>query len=178
LEIKQTAVTDYAYYRAQIPAHSSWTRVDLEWEDFAQPSDWGEAVAWDPSDIQSFQWKRVATEGEVDELWIDEVKILGLEFSPVYTSILNLNEQKEMDVLIYPNPVNDLLNIKKLNGNYSLGALYGMDGRFYTSFNLINQNQYCVSLEGIKEGKYLLVLNSNSGVTKSLVIVKAESDGF
>lgn len=178
LEIKQTAVTDYAYYSAPIPAHSSWTKVDLEWQDFAQPSDWGETVAWDPSDIQGFQWKRVATEGEVDEFQIDEVKILGLEFSTVYTSILNQNEKKEMDILIYPNPVNDWLNIKKLNGNYSLGALYGMDGRFYTSFNLINQSQYCVSLKGVKEGKYLLILNGNSGVTKSFVIVKAESGGF
>jgi hypothetical protein len=163
LEVKQSAVTDYAYYMASVPSHSTWTKVTLNWGDFSQPSDWGISVPWDASDILGFQWKKNASDGESDELWIDQVKIEGLVFdTPIqYTSSNDLLSEK-IDLEIYPNPFNEEINISGLSASVKEVEIFSLDGSLVGSFRTEGANSLTINVSYLPKGLYLVRISGES----------------
>lgn len=84
LQTLLSSITDYAHYQIQIPSHSNWTKVTLQWSDFDQPS-WGRSVTWNPSKITGFKWQKNGNTGDNGTIYIDEVKIEGLIFDTPLT---------------------------------------------------------------------------------------------
>lgn len=76
--------TDPDYYSASVAAHTTWTKVTINWSQLAQSSVWGEDVAWNAANILKFQWQVTGASGS-GSVSIDEVKIEGLVFETPLT---------------------------------------------------------------------------------------------
>jgi len=96
LEINLTSITDDGNYYIQLPAATNWTKVTLNWSDFAQYS-WGVKKPWDLTLVSKFQWKVQSSDGTAGQLWVDEVKILGKILD---LPKLNLVDRTALDSLI------------------------------------------------------------------------------
>jgi hypothetical protein len=175
LEIKQSAVTDYAYYMANVPAHSYWTKVELKWTDFAQPADWGTSVPWDASDIVGFQWKKEASDGENDELWIDEVKIEGLIFeTPFVSTSMNDAPDNSSELIVFPNPVVSELNISGLPPSCALVEVYSMDGKLLETINIENEESKKLDASCWDKGFYLIRIKMENNTSKCVKVFKVK----
>ena len=96
LEINLTSITDDGNYYILLPAATNWTKVTLNWSDFAQYS-WGVKKTWDLTLVSKFQWKVQSSDGTAGQLWVDEVKILGKILD---LPKLNLVDRTALDSLI------------------------------------------------------------------------------
>ncbi|MFO7868651.1 MAG: carbohydrate binding domain-containing protein [Bacteroidales bacterium] len=67
---------NYDTYYVSIPAHTSWTKVSYNWTDFAQHG-WGDEYTFDISQIYKFQWKVEGDTGDVGDVALDQVAIVG-----------------------------------------------------------------------------------------------------
>jgi len=99
-EIEMVGIEDACDYYVYITdIHKDWTLIELSWSDFAQYT-WGKQVAWDVSKLTKCQWKVQEADGEAGQVWIDDVKILGvaldlpeiLNRTPLYTAIAEAQE--------------------------------------------------------------------------------------
>ncbi|MBP5725152.1 MAG: Ig-like domain-containing protein [Bacteroidales bacterium] len=99
-EIEMVGIEDACDYYVYITdIHKDWTLIELSWSDFEQYS-WGKQVAWDVSKLTKCQWKVQEADGEAGQVWIDDVKILGvaldlpeiLNRTPLYTAIAEAQE--------------------------------------------------------------------------------------
>ncbi|MBQ4215859.1 MAG: Ig-like domain-containing protein, partial [Bacteroidales bacterium] len=99
-EIEMVGIEDACDYYVYITdIHKDWTLIELSWSDFEQYS-WGKQVAWDLSKLTKCQWKVQEADGEAGQVWIDDVKILGvaldlpeiLNRTPLYTAIAEAQE--------------------------------------------------------------------------------------
>ena len=114
-------------YRASIPSNSDWTKVVIPWENFIQP-EWATSVPFDNSKVIEFVWQKEGSTGESGDIFIDEVRIEGLEFNtPISSSITDSRYNKEV-VSIYPNPVQDILKVSGLSSKYSTAYIYNISG--------------------------------------------------
>lgn len=92
LEVPCTSTSDYSHHYFNVPSHTDWTLVTVNWTDL-QSTGWGAGkdlnFATDglSSEITKFQWK--VTSGS-DEFYIDEVKILGYEIATIDRTALDL----------------------------------------------------------------------------------------
>ncbi len=59
-----------------VPESSSWQLVEIDWEEFMQPSWYADQIEFDASQIEKFQWQVQGSDGNY-EVWIDEVKLEG-----------------------------------------------------------------------------------------------------
>ena len=100
IEVELVGIEDACDYYVYITdVHKEWTLIELSWSDFAQYS-WGKQVAWDLSKLTKCQWKVQEADGEAGQVWIDDVKILGvaldlpeiLNRTPLYTAIAEAQE--------------------------------------------------------------------------------------
>ena len=100
IEVEETGIEDACDYYVYITEiHKEWTLIELSWSDFAQYT-WGKQVPWDLSKLTKCQWKVQEADGEAGQVWIDEVKILGvaldlpeiLNRTPLYTAIADAQE--------------------------------------------------------------------------------------
>ncbi len=76
---------NYSYQTHDIPAHEEWTLVSLEWEDIADDFITSGYV----TEVTGLQWKVVSGSGE---FWIDEVELIGRNFTPSSTNRVELTE--------------------------------------------------------------------------------------
>lgn len=78
----------------------------------------------------------------------------------VNVSNLSIDDKDVSEIKIYPNPIQDILNIDTVNTeNYSV-TIYSILGQKIKSFNKIINNR--ISLSGIAPGTYVLEINSNN----------------
>ena len=118
LEFETTEIKDacdFYYYFSQ--PYPEWTLIELSWSDFEQYS-WGEKVDWDLKKLTKCQWKVQEPDGESGQVWVDEVKILG-----VALDLPEIVTKSELYSAI--GDANDLLEsatIGTLDGNYPATA--------------------------------------------------------
>ena len=104
---------------------------------------------------------------------IKQVDIDG-KFSYSQVKSLRLSKQVssvERNIVIYPNPVRDVMNITNLESANYTARIVDMSGRVIKSFVMINgQNQ--VDVAGLKSGIYFISMNDMNGKVNSAKMVK------
>jgi hypothetical protein len=77
----------------------------------------------------------------------------------------------ESNVIIYPNPVRDVLNITNIESSNYTAKIVDMSGRVIKSFVMRNgQNQ--IDVASLKSGIYLISMNDMNGKVNSAKMVK------
>lgn len=132
-EVGMTTVTDACDYNIYLPAYPTWTLVELDWGDLAQYT-WGEQVDWDLTQLTKCQWKVQEADGETGQVWVDEVKILGvaldlpeiIDYETLYTAIAEAQEQIDNAV------------VGTYDGNYPQSAVTALTSAIETATALID----------------------------------------
>jgi len=81
LEINLTSITDDANYNIKLGKSKDWTQVTLKWSDLSQYSWTTSPQPWDLKLINQFQWKVQDADGTAGQLWIDDVRIIGVKLN-------------------------------------------------------------------------------------------------
>lgn len=78
-EVELSTISDDCNYKFNVPSHSSWTLVEVQFNQLAQYDGWGVDVDWNPSLITKVQWKvQKGNVNQTENVWIDEVRALGI----------------------------------------------------------------------------------------------------
>ena len=76
LLLERAAVQDYAFFRNDFTAPSTWTKTILKLADFAQPS-WGKKVPIQWTDVQNLSFNMAAGASDQDfDLWVDDIAFI------------------------------------------------------------------------------------------------------
>ncbi len=82
----------------------------------------------------------------------------------------NLTEQ---NVIVYPNPMNNLLNIRSEQGSIlNSVVLYDLTGRVIEQFSNTNTEHYVINTEQLSPGIYLVAVTLESGKTDYQKVIK------
>jgi len=84
------------------------------------------------------------------------------------TYITNHDQQK-MQVIIYPNPASDIINIENLNGYTSI-EIVDINGRVVKSYHLNDKNILQISLSAFPSGIYIIRIISPQKIFSSRLI--------
>lgn len=92
------------------------------------------------------------------------------DFSLVPCNEIGIEEQGMLDAKIYPNPVEDMLNIRLSNhfGN-SIINLFDMSGRNLLYYKTITDN-YSIDVSNLVQGVYVLEIQSDKGILRKKII--------
>ncbi|MDD4372663.1 MAG: T9SS type A sorting domain-containing protein [Bacteroidales bacterium] len=83
---------------------------------------------------------------------------------------VDLNETNQKAIQIYPNPVQDVLQIKGLSAERNTIKILDMQGKVVFETSQINSNS--ISVNHLISGKYLLIVESNNTIQKLKFIKK------
>lgn len=84
---------------------------------------------------------------------------------------LSTNDLAREQILVYPNPVNDLLHINNAN-TINKYELYDIQGRLIKSENLTNQNSFTIDTLSLIRGVYMLNLITENGSFVEKIVKK------
>jgi hypothetical protein len=104
------------------------------------------------------------------------LKQVDLDGKSSYSQIKILKPSKqisavESNIVIYPNPVRDIMNITNLESSNYTARIVDMSGRVIKSFVMKNgQNQ--VDVASLKSGIYFILMNDTNGNINSAKMVK------
>ena len=112
----------------------------------------------------------VGSEGAFNINWIEFVPVSGSSLRIAETSL----PQNSGDVRLnlYPNPVDDFLNVSGLSQNYSTLMLYSIDGRKQMNLALNNDEEVQLNISSLKSGIYFVRLIGKEGNTQVFRFVK------
>ncbi|MBF4983804.1 T9SS type A sorting domain-containing protein, partial [Nonlabens mediterrranea] len=79
-------------------------------------------------------------------------------------TLSNSDFERNTDYSIYPNPVNDVININTNNGSIDQIALYNLQGQQLMSLKLNGEQQSQLDLTNYTQGIYLLTINNQQTV--------------
>src|SRR5690606_28752685 len=74
--------------------------------------------------------------------------------------LVDLNETNQEAIQVYPNPVQDVLQIKGLSAERNTIKILDLQGKIVFETNQININS--ISVNHLNSGKYLLIVESNN----------------
>ena len=83
---------------------------------------------------------------------------------------VNLDETNVKSIQIYPNPVQDVLQIKGLSAESNTIKILDLQGKVVFETNQINTNS--ISVNHLNSGKYLLLVESNNTIQRLKFIKK------
>ncbi len=82
----------------------------------------------------------------------------------ITTSITNVIKEKNEEILIFPNPVNNSFSIKCLNGNaIEQIMIYTIDGKIINKFDHLNDKVIKISVSDLSNGLYLIHIKDKMG---------------
>lgn len=104
------------------------------------------AVAWKDdiySDVSVFEYT-------IDETWVNDITIKGFE--------------------IYPNPVTEILNVRKSNDKPAIVSVFSTQGKLVSSFRMVNQ-ELQIDVRKFEPGIYILKIDDgeNAGYNKLII---------
>lgn len=96
----------------------------------------------------------------------------GLWRSDLYDETLSIDDFALDDLLMYPNPANEVVKLKwKNSDNVSIRVYDGLGKLIYYDKNVILLNEYDIDLSSFDSGIYFVKLNSLQGeITKKLIL--------
>lgn len=118
----------------------------------------------DPSDLtarMSFDMGTTVANINISSIKIEEI-IDNSTSTPLAT-------EKESNINIYPNPIEDILTISDLNTVQKL-ELVDQKGSIILRKTIVNESTLNVSLQTIPSGSYILVLYEKDGITTKKVV--------
>jgi hypothetical protein len=77
----------------------------------------------------------------------------------------NVQEQSAAQYTIYPNPANDVLNVRVQNGHSTKYQIMDASGRLVAKGNL--NGQLSISIDQLESGMYTIAMEQNGAVTTS-----------
>ncbi len=84
-----------------------------------------------------------------------------------YSGIVSVNRKDNAVVNVYPNPVNNMINVSVNKSNYTVN-IYGLDGKLiYTDANTKQ-----IDMSAFANGIYQFVILSNDEIIQTIKIVK------
>ncbi|SMO69626.1 Por secretion system C-terminal sorting domain-containing protein [Saccharicrinis carchari] len=155
-----------------IPSNTGWTKISIPWTHFAQPS-WATPIAFDNSKVIEFIWQKEGSTGQSGDIFIDEVKIEGLEFNtPISTSTNDFQFNQET-INVYPNPAKDILVISGLSSKYSNVHIISINGSDVLISQPINSTDInTLNVSQLKKGLYFLRFTGNFGSESVIKFLK------
>ena len=83
----------------------------------------------------------------------------------------NKNEPLDEELIIFPNPTNDIININSNSSKIIKIQVYGSDGRLVFDQNEINLNSFVLDMIKYTNGLYLIKINTeyNSNIIKKII---------
>lgn len=91
-------VADYDYHGVAVPAASSWTRIEIAFDELMQEG-WGEEVAFDPSNVAGISFHLRGETGETTTFQLDNLTVLLNPPEPEPDLVVHDSEPPEDDVL-------------------------------------------------------------------------------
>jgi hypothetical protein len=82
-----------------------------------------------------------------------------------------IDENNNSTLTLYPNPVNNLLNIIGLENNSAIN-IYDLTGKLVISKNNLTSTTNSISTESLKAGVYFVSVSSDNTPTKTIKIIK------
>jgi len=89
------------------------------------------------------------------------------EIYPFILGTLSTQENNKLGVNIFPNPVNDVLNITKVSNNATF-AIYNVAGQFISKGKVTNNK---VNVSSLAKGVYFIEI-SEKGATSKMKFIK------
>lgn len=88
--------------------------------------------------------------------------VTSVQYKNNYT--VGINEEEDISVSIYPNPVQDWMLIESPT-KFDEYSIFSTDGKLILDGKLANGAQQMVDVSSLKNGSYMIQLNSNAGVS-------------
>lgn len=90
------------------------------------------------------------------------------------SSLLSTNDYTiATEIVVYPNPTAEIININSVNNAISVVSVFSMDGKFITSYkNPITSDNYSINVQNLAVGIYTLKVDTNNGSFTKKVIVR------
>jgi endoglucanase len=73
VRIEINAVQDFAFHQVSVPESADWVLVELPVENFAQPTDWGDAVDFNPADVNNLSVQVQGSTGDTGTVQMDDI---------------------------------------------------------------------------------------------------------
>ena len=89
-------------------------------------------------------------------------------------SILSTNDfGNRNDIVVYPNPTVESININSINNPINVVSVYSMDGKLVATFrNPMTSDSYSIDVQNLATGIYTLKVETNNGSFTKKVIVR------
>lgn len=83
-----------------------------------------------------------------------------------------IQDPPEPGLVIFPNPVSDVLNVEITEGNCIRYEIYSFEGEIMLSATPENKKRFSVNVESLEQGIYILKLELENGRSKSIEFIK------
>jgi hypothetical protein len=103
-----------------------------------------------------------------------QLVLTNLDNNKLYFNNITLSQENflfENTVSLYPNPVQNILNIENTASNLSKIHIYDLNGRLLQNY-VLQTNEVSLDVSGLQSGVYLVVLENETGHQISRKIVK------
>lgn len=100
---------------------------------------------------------------------VANISISSIKIEEIIDNFIPLATEKESNIHIYPNPIEDILTISALKTIQRL-ELIDQKGNIILRKNIVNESSLNVSLQTIPSGSYILVLYEKNGITTKKVV--------
>ena len=123
-----------------------------------------------------------STEVVVDEAIAKGCNLIVAHHPIVFKGLKKLNGKNYVErtvikaiknnVAIFPNPVNDELNISSDLNSFNKYELFDIQGRLIKSESLSNLNNFKINTSSLNKGVYMLSINTNEGSFVEKIVKK------
>jgi hypothetical protein len=76
------------------------------------------------------------------------------------------------DIVVYPNPTAETININSINNSINVVSVYSIDGKLVATYrNPLTSDSYSIDVQNLATGIYTLKVETNNGsFTKKIII--------
>ncbi|MDA3883383.1 MAG: alpha/beta hydrolase-fold protein [Bacteroidales bacterium] len=162
IETEQSVLISTNYFGDDDPNSATWTKLNVT--NRASGNDWS-FVTVSPIDLSDYvgedvvyiAFKYTSTVSSAATWEIDNINITS------QTEYINTSLPTISNMVLHPNPVQDLLYIKSENESYITASIFDLQGKRIRKYTIPEQN--FINVNDLKEGVYLLKLISSTGIT-------------
>jgi hypothetical protein len=89
-------------------------------------------------------------------------------------SLLSTNDfTNRSDIVVYPNPTVETVNINSVNNSINVVSVYSLDGKLVATFrNPMTSDSYSIDVQNLATGIYTLKVETNNGSFTKRIIVR------